>query len=113
MALGVGRRRKSAESIGAPYEKGVVLVRKLLSILAVTNALALLVPVAALAAKASPFPNWSQQINTTKRFTVLAAFGGSAVLDNETGLVWEQAPTATTFEWQPGAFRCYALELGG
>ena len=32
--------------------------------------------------------NWDQKL-TTGRFTVLSDFGGLAVRDNETGLVWE------------------------
>lgn len=38
------------------------------------------------------YPAWDQQINDPKRFIALAAFGAAAVLDLETGLVWEQSP---------------------
>ena len=66
------------------------------------------------AAAAKPaFPSWSQQINTTKRFTVLAAFGGAAVLDNETGLVWEQSPSTNTSSWIGAEARCIRLATGG
>lgn len=50
----------------------------------------------AAAGKAVFPPSWNQQINDPRRFTVLAAFGGAAVLDRETGLVWEQSPDTTT-----------------
>lgn len=39
-------------------------------------------------------PSWDQEIPTSSRFVVLTAWGGEAVLDQETGLVWQQNPTA-------------------
>ena len=70
--------------------------------------------------------SWSEQI-TKKRFKVLDDFGGAAVLDNETGLVWEQGPSIETFCWTISASspcvgatglvdalsHCYQLEVGG
>jgi hypothetical protein len=44
--------------------------------------------------------NWDTNNPSAKRFTVLAAFGGAAVRDNNTGLVWEQAPDTTPRKWQ-------------
>jgi hypothetical protein len=44
---------------------------------------------------------------------VLTAFGGAAVLDNETGLVWEQSPSTTTFDWHNAVVHCYRREVGG
>lgn len=41
-------------------------------------------------------PAWSQKL-TTNRFVILANWNSEAVLDRETGLVWERAPG-------PGAF---------
>lgn len=65
------------------------------------------------AAVAKPhFSSWSQHINTAKRFKVLAAFGGVAVLDNETGLVWEQSPSAPFFTWLNAHNHCNELTVG-
>jgi len=50
-------------------------------------ALLIVVPLAA----AKP-PSWDKQINNPGRFKVLNDFGGAAVYDRETGLVWEQSP---------------------
>ena len=62
--------------------------------------------------------SWSEQI-TKRRFNVLSQFGGEAVLDKETGLVWEQSPTTATFPWTgsptvlDALSHCYQLEVGG
>jgi hypothetical protein len=40
--------------------------------------------------------NWDKNLPSASRFTVLANFGGAAVRDNNTGLVWEQAADGTT-----------------
>jgi hypothetical protein len=37
-------------------------------------------------------PSWDQQIPTAQRFVVLSNWGNAAVLDRETGLVWQRAP---------------------
>ena len=42
-------------------------------------------------AGAAPLKSWDDKIpNATQRFKVLSEFGGSAVLDKETQLVWER-----------------------
>jgi hypothetical protein len=46
-------------------------------------------------------PSWDQQIPSAQRFIVLSNWGSAAVLDNETGLVWEKEPTSSPrfFSW--------------
>lgn len=46
------------------------------------------------------------------RFRVLNSFGGAAVLDNETQLVWEQAPDLTATTMTNAVERCDNLVLG-
>jgi len=65
------------------------------------------------AAPPKPVPTWSQRNDTPKRFRVLAAFGGEAVLDGETGLVWEQSPSTSTFTWTSAHFHCNSSAKGG
>jgi hypothetical protein len=67
-----------------------------------------LVPLAA----AKP-PAWDTRIKTPKRFQVLTAFDNAAVLDRETGLVWEKMPSTGVGDWYDRLDRCYKLEVGG
>jgi hypothetical protein len=48
---------------------------------------------------------WDINTPSASRFTVLTGFGGAAVRDNNTGLVWEQAPT-TMLSWTDARFQC-------
>ena len=57
-------------------------------------------------------PAWSQKL-TTNRFVILANWNGEAVLDRETGLVWERAPDPTRHEWVFAHFYCNQLTVGG
>ena len=57
--------------------------------------------------------NWDKKLPNTSRFTVLTDFGGAAVRDNETGLVWEQSPEAKTENWSGARFHCTRLTTGG
>jgi hypothetical protein len=51
--------------------------------------------------------------NQSARFTVLTDFGGAAVRDNNTGLVWEQSPSTTTAFWTDARFLCVEKNVGG
>jgi hypothetical protein len=50
--------------------------------------------------------NWDKNLPAAQRFAVLSAFGGDAVRDNETGLVWERSPLITTHVWGVARFEC-------
>jgi len=64
------------------------------------------------AAAAGPVPIWDNQITSPSRFKVLNEFGGAAVLDKETGLVWEQAPSTSDFSWFNAHVHCNLLSAG-
>jgi len=69
-------------------------------------------------AEARPLPTWDKVINKPSRFKVLAKFNAEAVLDKETGLVWEKSPsTALVADWgvfYTGAVHvCYRKAVGG
>jgi Protein of unknown function (DUF1566) len=57
--------------------------------------------------------NWDKKLPNTSRFTVLTDFGGAAVRDNETGLVWEQSPETKVQNWSDARFHCTKLTTGG
>lgn len=57
-------------------------------------------------------PSWSQKL-TTNRFVVLTNWNQEAVLDRETGLVWERAPDATMRTWSVAHDRCKNRSVGG
>jgi len=69
-------------------------------------------------------PSWDQQLPGSTRFVVLSNWidadfpaGGAAVLDRETGLVWEHSPSACnpgipTCVWQSAQFHCNQLRVG-
>jgi hypothetical protein len=68
---------------------------------------------AAGAAQAVQLESWDKKITKPNRFTVLGAFGGDAVLDRETQLVWVRVPNGQLRTYS-GAFNsCYATEIGG
>src|SRR5262245_16126723 len=71
---------------------------------------------------APPLHSWSEVI-LANRFVVLNSFNGEAVLDNETGLVWEQSPGDTdrdgdvdqddALDWYSALSHCYKKAVGG
>jgi len=58
-------------------------------------------------------PSWDLRIDKAARFKVLKAFGSQAVLDKETGLVWEQAPGAQADSWSIAMTICLRTAIGG
>ncbi len=59
-------------------------------------------------------PSWDQTLPAATRFIVLTNMSSQAVLDRETGLVWEQAPDGTnTFDWEHAHTHRNDLALGG
>jgi len=80
-------------------------------------------PAGAATTAAGPYyanPSWDQQLPASTRFVVLSNWidaahpsGGAAVLDRETGLVWEQSPSTSTFTWRVAQVHCHNLNTGG
>jgi hypothetical protein len=63
-------------------------------------------------------PSWDQQLqcdtpSTCPRFIVLSNWYNAAVLDRETGLVWEQSPSTSTFNWLDAQGHCNEVDAGG
>jgi Protein of unknown function (DUF1566) len=57
-------------------------------------------------------PSWSQKLPAAERFELV--LDGAAVLDHESGLVWEKAPSAFTYKFVDTAFfGCNAKNIGG
>ena len=57
-------------------------------------------------------PSWDQTMPATTRFVILSNFDGNAVLDRETGLVWQRALSATPQIFSVAASSCAKLVLG-
>ena len=56
-------------------------------------------------------PSWDQSLPADERFVVV--MGGEAVLDKETGLVWDQSPSTTKRLWLDSRSHCLNLTVGG
>lgn len=57
--------------------------------------------------------NWQQAHPAEKRFVIMPAFNNDAVLDKETGLVWELSPQAATVTWNEARTTCVKRIIGG
>jgi hypothetical protein len=56
---------------------------------------------------------WDQGLPAAQRFVILAAFNNDAVLDKNTGLVWEKAPSLTSTEsWFDARLTCANKNVG-
>src|SRR5512140_126433 len=59
-------------------------------------------------------PSWDQTLPSSTRFVVLSNLNNAAVLDRETGLVWERSPSAARVPvWADAVNDCYARIIGG
>jgi hypothetical protein len=56
-------------------------------------------------------PSWDQSIPSAQRFIVLSNFNNQAVLDRETGLVWERSPSGSA-SWNQISFSCLQTTTG-
>lgn len=74
-------------------------------------ATALLLALFAVPAGAKP-PSWDTAKPASVRFKVLSAFGGQAVLDQETGLVWERSPATDLVAWAYAQTACFYKTTG-
>jgi hypothetical protein len=72
--------------------------------------LASILSLVATPAAAKP-PLWDKVISGKGRFQALSGFAGEAILDKETGLVWERAPTGQHFSWPTS--ECLGRNVGG
>jgi hypothetical protein len=61
-------------------------------------------------------PSWDQTLPAAQRFIVLANMNQEAVLDRETGLVWERnpgVPSHFNVSWANAVGTCFQLAIGG
>lgn len=58
-------------------------------------------------------PSWDQHLPAATRFVVLANFNNDAVLDRETGLVWQRSPDQSLqIDWTPSVGLCWTATTG-
>ncbi|HMS86072.1 MAG TPA: DUF1566 domain-containing protein [Nitrospira sp.] len=57
--------------------------------------------------------NWQEAHPSAQRFLILSDFHNEAVLDNDTALIWEIAPQATTVTWNEARITCGKRATGG
>jgi hypothetical protein len=57
--------------------------------------------------------NWDKKLPSASRFTILSAFGGAAVRDDETGLVWEKTLETNQVSWADARAACADKDVGG
>ena len=55
---------------------------------------------------------WDQQFPGPNRFKILSVFSNAAVLDKETGLVWERTPSSSIFVPEDAHRHCNTLSIG-
>ncbi len=57
-------------------------------------------------------PSWDQKLPATTRFVVLANWDSEAVLDRETGLVWQRQPNNNISNWYAASAYCDLVATG-
>jgi hypothetical protein len=57
-------------------------------------------------------PSWDKKMGAANRFVVLTNWASAAVLDKETGLVWERSPAATGALWGNALSACTTRTTG-
>jgi hypothetical protein len=57
-------------------------------------------------------PSWDQTFPASTRFIVLTNMNSEAVLDRETGLVWEQSPDQNEHSWFAAQVQCSTKTVG-
>jgi uncharacterized protein DUF1566 len=57
--------------------------------------------------------SWDKAMPASQRFAVLAAFNNEAVLDKETGLVWEKSPQSAAVSLPNARLACSNKAVGG
>ncbi len=75
------------------------------------------VPLPAVPTAPGPYyalPSWDQKLPSAARFIILSDWDGAAVLDKETGLVWERSPSKTDYSHGMGYayYHCRNSQLG-
>ena len=64
--------------------------------------------------RASPYvASWNRTLPTEARFIVLANFNSEAVLDQDTGLIWERSPSTVRTDWRAARSSCLNKAIGG
>ena len=57
--------------------------------------------------------NWQKAHPAAQRFVTLSTFHDDAVMDKDTGLVWEKSPQTATVTWNEARTTCVRKAVGG
>lgn len=57
------------------------------------------------------FESWDRVLPAIERF--VPVMGEQAILDRETGIVWEKSPGTSTFNWADSTIHCIDKNVGG